>query len=108
NLPAGRVERRLALAVGLVLLGIGVVVFPFGRVRLPESNAWAPTTDTFIFVADLITWFLLISQFNIVRTRALLVLASGYLFAAAINIPHLLTFPGAYSPTGLLGAGLQT
>jgi transcriptional regulator with GAF, ATPase, and Fis domain len=108
NLPASRVERRLALAVGLVLLGIGVVIFPFGRVRLPESNAWAPTTDTFIFVADLITWFLLISQFNIVRTRALLVLASGYLFAAAINIPHLLTFPGAYSPTGLLGAGLQT
>jgi PAS domain S-box-containing protein len=108
NLPAGRVERRIALVVGLVLLGIGVVVSPFGRVGLPESNAWAPTTDTFIFVADLITWFLLISQFNIVRRRALLVLASGYLFAAAMNIPHLLTFPGAYSPTGLLGAGLQT
>jgi len=25
-----------------------------------------------------------------------------------MNIPHLLTFPGAFSPTGLLGAGLQT
>ena len=23
-------------------------------------------------------------------------------------IPHALTFPGAFSPTGLLGAGLQT
>jgi PAS domain S-box-containing protein len=108
NLPAGRVERRIALVVGLVLLGIGVAVVPFGRVRLPDSPAWAPTTDTFIFVADLITWFLLISQFNIVRSRALLVLASGYLFAAVMNIPHLLTFPGAFSPTGLLGAGLQT
>jgi PAS domain-containing protein len=108
NLPPGREERRLAIVIGLVLIGIGIVVLPFGRMQLPESNAWAPTDDTFIFVADLITWFLLISQFKIVRTRALLVLASGYLFAAAMNIPHLLTFPGAYSPTGLLGARLQT
>lgn len=108
NLPAGRVERRIALLVGIVLLTIGVVVVPFGRVQLPQSPAWAPVTDTFIFIADLITWFLLISQFNILRTRSLLVLASGYLFAAVMNVPHLLTFPGAFSPTGLLGAGLQT
>jgi PAS domain S-box-containing protein len=108
NLPAGPTERRTARVVGLVLLAIGVVVVPFGRVQLPESNAWAPVIFSFIFIADLITWFLLISQFNIVRTRALLVLASGYLFAAAMNIPVLLTFPGVFSPTGLLGAGLQT
>jgi PAS domain S-box-containing protein len=108
NLPAGRTERRIALVIGLVLLGIGVVVVPFGRVRLPESDAWAPLTFSLMFVADLITWFLLISQFNIVRTRALLVLASSYLFAAAMNIPVLLTFPGVFSPTGLLGAGLQS
>src|SRR5271163_2680312 len=81
---------------------------PFGGVQLPRTDAWAPITDTFIFLADLITWFLLISQFNIVRSRALLVLANGYLFAAVMNLPHLLTFPGAFTPGGLLGAGLQT
>src|SRR5271163_852013 len=81
---------------------------PFGGVQLPRTDAWAPITDTFIFLADLITWFLLISQFNIVRSRALLVLANGYLFAAVMNLPHLLTFPGAFTPSGLLGAGLQT
>ncbi|HSV21825.1 MAG TPA: PAS domain-containing protein, partial [Xanthobacteraceae bacterium] len=42
------------------------------------------------------------------RLGALLVLACGYLFSALIIIPHALTFPGAFSPTGLLGAGLQT
>jgi len=108
NLPAGPTERRTALVVGLVLLGIGVVVIPFGRVQLPESNAWVATAFSFVFVADLISWFLLISQFNIVRSRALLVLASGYLFTAVMNIPMLLTFPGVFSPTGLLGAGLQS
>src|SRR5271170_6060124 len=108
NLPAGQTERRVAFALGVVVLGIGAMLAPFGNVQLPRTDAWAPITDTFIFLADLITWFLLISQFNIVRSRALLVLASGYLFAAVMNVPHLLTFPGALTPGGLLGAGLQT
>jgi PAS domain S-box-containing protein len=108
NLPAGQTERRVAFTVGLVLLGIGAMVAPFGRLQLPRTDAWAPITDTFIFLADLITWLLLISQFTIVRSRALLILASGYLFAAVMNVPHLLTFPGTLTPGGLLGAGLQT
>jgi signal transduction histidine kinase len=37
-----------------------------------------------------------------------LVLANGYLFTALIVIPHALTFPGAFTPTGLLGAHFQT
>jgi signal transduction histidine kinase len=37
-----------------------------------------------------------------------LALASGYLFTALIIIPHVLTYPGVFSPTGLLGAGLST
>ena len=41
--------------------------------------------------------------FLIYNSRALLALASGYLFTALIVIPHVLTFPGAFSPTGLLG-----
>jgi len=108
NLPAGRTERRIALVIGLVLLGIGVVVIPFGRMQLPESTAWVAITFPFFFVADLITWFLLISQFKIVGSRALLVLASSYLFTGVMTIPVILTFPGVFSPTGLLGAGLQT
>jgi PAS domain S-box-containing protein len=108
NLPAGRTERRTALVVSLTLLGIGALVVPFGTVRLSVSNAWVPILTSFMIVADLLTWFLLISQFNIVRSRALLVLASGYFFAAAINIPILLTFPGAFSPDGLLNSGLQS
>jgi len=108
NLPAGPTERRIALAIGLLLLAIGVAVVPFGRVRLPENNAWVPLLTSFMIAADFLTWFLLISQFKIVRTRALLVLASGYFFTAAINVPILLTFPGVFSPTGLLDAGLQS
>ncbi len=108
NLPAGPTERRIALVVGLVLLAIGVLVVPFGRMQLPASTAGAAVGFSLVFLADLITWFLLISQFKIVRSRGLLVLSSGYLFTATMNIPVLLTMWGPFSPTGLLGAGLQT
>ena len=108
NLPAGPTERRIALVVGLVLLAIGVLVVPFGRMQLPASTAGAAVGFSLVFLADLITWFLLISQFKIVRSRGLLVLSSGYLFTATMNIPVLLTMWGPFSLTGLLGAGLQT
>ena len=108
NLPAGPRESRAAFAVAIALLGMAVIVAPFASVQLPRSGAWIPITNTYIFLADLVTWVLLISQFDIVRWHALLVVASGYLFTAMMAVPLLLTFPGAFTQTGLLGAGLQT
>ena len=39
---------------------------------------------------------------------SLLVVASGYLFSGLIVVAHALAFPGAFSPTGVLGSGLQS
>jgi Membrane-associated sensor, integral membrane domain len=50
----------------------------------------------------------LFSQVSFIRSRALFVLATGYPFTALIIIPHTLTYPGAFTPTGLLGAGVQS
>ena len=51
---------------------------------------------------------LLFSQFMRLRSRALLLLAAGYLFDALMIVPHALSFPGVFSETGLLHAGPQT
>jgi PAS domain S-box-containing protein len=51
---------------------------------------------------------LLFSQFAVLRSRALLLLASGYLFTAPTALIHALTFPGLFAPNGLLGADVQT
>src|ERR1700741_2143767 len=67
NLPAGPTQRRIAFAVGLAILGIAVAVAPFASVQLPRIDAWTPITNTYVFIADLATWALLISQFDIVR-----------------------------------------
>ena len=108
NLPAGPKERRIALVIGVVLLAIGVVTVPFGTVHHQASNTPPAIEFSLAILADLITWFLLISQFRIVRSRALLVLASGYLFISLMNIAQLFTMWGQFSPTGLLNAGRQT
>jgi signal transduction histidine kinase len=108
DLPAGQTQRRVAFAIALALLGSAAAAAPFASVQLRQFDAFIPVSQTFICVNDLITSVLLISQFVIIRWRAILVLASGYLFTALVDVTQLLTFPGTFTPTGLLGAGLQT
>ncbi|MBV8438388.1 MAG: MASE4 domain-containing protein, partial [Silvibacterium sp.] len=51
-------------------------------------------------VTDLITASLFLAHFSINRSRALLVLACGYLFSALMVAAHVLSFPGAFSHAG--------
>jgi signal transduction histidine kinase len=108
NLPASPRERRLVLVVAVLLFLAFVAVLPFAGTRLPEFNAFTPSFAAAIFINDLIASVLLYAQYSIAPSRSLLVLASGYLFTALIVIPHALTFPGAFTPTGLIGASLQS
>jgi signal transduction histidine kinase len=102
-------QRRLALAVMIALiLAFLITLGPLSTFQPGRIDAFVSTYATALFVTDLITAVLLFAQFSIFRSRALAVLASGYLFAALIVIPWMLTFPGAFAPGGLLGAGLYT
>ncbi|MGO9135185.1 MAG: PAS domain S-box protein [Methylovirgula sp.] len=81
---------------------------PIAQTKLPEFQAFIPIYEAALAISDLVTASLLFAQFAILRTRALLVLASGYFFTAIIVIPHALTFPGVFTSQGLFGAGVQT
>ncbi len=105
---ATRQDRWLPYMAILLSLAIFAVAVPFAQRPLPRVWAFIPTYQSALCVCDLITAVLLFAQFSILRLRALLVLACGYLFTALIALAHLLTFPGLFSPTGLLGAGPQT
>jgi PAS domain S-box-containing protein len=108
TMPASNRDRRAALAV----VGISSVLFvcaaPFAKVPLTPVPAFVASYQSVLALNDLITAILLYSQFSLLRSRALLLLASGYLFTAVAAIIHLLTFPGVFAPAGLLGAGPQT
>lgn len=101
-------HRQMAAAVVLCLLVLFIVTAPFMTVQFQRLPAFIPTTEAIGLVSDLITAVLLFGQVSILGSRALLVLAAGYLFASVVAVPHILTNPGAFAPTGLLGAGLQT
>jgi signal transduction histidine kinase len=110
SLSPGRAQRRLALAVVLALLVVFFIteVGPLSTIQLGRIDAFVPAYATAMFVTDSITAVLLFAQFSILRSRALLAIASGYLFTALMLIPWMLTFPGVFTPGGLLGAGLQS
>jgi signal transduction histidine kinase len=101
-------ERQLALAVVGVILIASAAVAPFADISLLRLDSFIPSIQVVISITSIITAVLLFGQFSSIGSRALLVLAAGYLFVALIVVSHILTFPGAFSPTGLLGAGAQT
>lgn len=105
--PTAR-SRRLALGVIIATLAAYLAVIPNAGLPLPRSDSFIPTVFAILFVADLITAVLLYSQFAATGLRPLLVLASGYLFSGLIAVGCVLTFPGAFAPAGLLGAGPQS
>jgi signal transduction histidine kinase len=101
-------ERQLALAaVGMILVG-SVTIAPFADTPLARLNSFIPSIQFIVSITGIITAVLLFGQFWTIGSRGVLVLAGGYLFVALMVVSHILTFPGAFSPTGLLGAGAQT
>jgi signal transduction histidine kinase len=105
--PTAR-QRRLTLVLAAFVLIATIIIAPFGAIQLRRIDGFIPATESAVVITDLFTAVLLFSQSRIIGSPGLLLLASGYLFSALIALPHLLTFPGAFAPSGLLGAGLST
>jgi signal transduction histidine kinase len=108
DLPPSQGQIRLALGIVVALLVAFGITAPFARTPLLRLDGFVPAQQGIYAVNDLITSALLFAQFSIVRRWALLALAIGFLYTALISISHALAFPGAFSPTGLLGAKVQT
>lgn len=109
RLPPGKVQKRLALGIVVALFGVFALLTanPFAGHQPVRLDAFIPAYATAMFVNDMITAILLFSQFSMLRSRALLVIASAYLFTALILVPWFLTFPGMFAATGLIG-GIQS
>ena len=108
SLPPSAAQKQLALAIVLGLaIALYLVLGPLGGLQWGPIHSFVAVYTTAMFVTDLITAVLLYAQFSIVRSRAILVIASGYLLTALLIVPYLLAFPGVLAPSGLVG-GLQT
>jgi signal transduction histidine kinase len=106
--PAPLDAQRWALAIGIASFVAFCTLIPFARVPLTRIEAFTPIYDSMFALTNLVTAGFLLVGFNRSRLRAVLVLASGYLFTSLMAVPHILTFPDLFSGSGLLGAGPQT
>lgn len=105
---ASRAQARLcAMVAGTLFLGF-LVSLPLAHKSLPHIDAFVPVIDSILVFGNLVTATLLFAQAAILRSRALIALACGYLFSGFMIIPQALTFPGAFTAAGLAGAGPDT
>ena len=109
SLSSGRAQRRLALAVVLVLL-LALVLFagPLSSTEARRIDAFVPAYAMAMFVTNSITAVLLFAQFSILRSPALLAIAMWI----SLHGAHLFSVDAYLSghssrPAGMLGAGLQ-
>ena len=100
--PASSQHRRIALGVVIFLAVVFALITPFAHMQTARIDAFIPVVQTIIFFADLITAVFLFAQYTIQPQRALLALASGYVFSGVFAFLQTLDFPGAYSATGLI------
>ena len=108
TMPATKRQRAIAVGIVILLIAAAAVIAPFASIQMARVDAFIPVLQTVVSVADLVTATLLFVQFSIQPQRALLALASGYIFSGSFAFLQTLAFPGAYAPAGLIGDGPNT
>jgi two-component sensor histidine kinase len=107
-MPAKAREHKIAVRAFAALVAVVAIVMPFANVRLPRVDAFTPVIQTVMCITDLLTAALLFAQYSVQPRRALLVLASGFIFSGLFAFVHTLAFPGAYGPGVLIGDRLES
>lgn len=108
TMPATARQRTIAVSVIILLIAAAAAIAPFASMQVAQVDAFIPVLQTVLSVADFIIATLLFAQYSIQPQRALLAVASGYIFSGSFALLQTLSFPGAYSPTGLIGDPYNT
>jgi signal transduction histidine kinase len=106
--PATTGQTRAALAVVLLVLVACLATLPFAQLVWISFPGFILIQQTLQAGNSLIIAALLFGQYAVARTASLNILAGGYLFTALMIVAHALSFPGAFSQTGLIGGPQST
>jgi len=106
--PPSRKHLRYSMAIVGLLFVILIAILALPEVPVGQIDAFIPMVGASTALVDLVIATLFYAQATVFQSRALSALGTGYVFTGLILIPHALTFPGAFAPDGLLGAGVST
>jgi signal transduction histidine kinase len=107
-MPSTPQQRGVAVGVVVTLLVIAALVAPFANIQIGRIDSFVPVLQTVLSAADLLTATLLFAQYSVQPNRALLAVASAYLFSGSFAFLQTLSFPGGYAPDGVIGDGTNT
>src|SRR3979490_2539155 len=104
-MPSTPRQRAVAVGVVVALFVLAALVAPFADMQIGRIDSFVPVLQTVLSAADLLTATLLLAQYSVQPHRALLAVASGYLFSGSAAFLHKLRFSGGYAPGGIIGCG---
>ncbi|WP_167859765.1 diguanylate cyclase domain-containing protein [Paenibacillus cymbidii] len=108
SFPAEPAQRRAAFYFAAFVALTSLLITPFVRLPLPPSPAYQAVLFGPVICFELMTVFVLYSQYRVARSPAILAVAAGYWYSALMTGVYLLTFPGIVSRNGLFHASPQT
>ena len=101
-------QKRAATASVLVMLAGSMIATPFARLQGPPLPPVIAAAFGIVFFAGALTSVLLFSQYRTTRSTPLGILSFAYAFLAFAQLVYVLTYPGVFGPTGIVGARTAT
>src|SRR5215472_15912738 len=108
GVPASTRQRRIAFGVLVILVAFIALTIPFANIELAHVEPFVSVTQTVMCFADLLTATLLFAGYSVYPRRAILALASGFIFSGLFAFLHALAFPGAFTELPLIGDVLNS
>ncbi|HSI40193.1 MAG TPA: MASE4 domain-containing protein, partial [Xanthobacteraceae bacterium] len=99
--PAARLSLMAAAGIALCLIGGLAAATPFARLPIDGTEGILPAYAAATLVLEIVTAALLFALYTVQRSRAVLILACGYLFSALMIPAWALTFPGVFASLGI-------
>lgn len=97
----GRNQFWLAGAILAASVLMPVLIAPHAGRLLTDWVVVLPAYAAAVLVIELVTSTFLFALFYVQRSRAILILAAGYLFSGTLVAPWVVTFPGVFSSLGI-------
>jgi signal transduction histidine kinase len=107
SMAPGRRQIALAASVVIILLAASFVTQPFAAMPLMNTEIFLPAYAAAVLLIEGLTAVLLCTLFSVQRSRAILLLAAGYLYSGLLVAPWLISFPGLFKALGI-DEGLQS
>jgi diguanylate cyclase (GGDEF)-like protein len=100
--------KRAVACLAIALVGLAFGALAFGQGIAQGIAGLSPILVTAMVVMDIVTAYVFLGYYSTSRQLSVLFLGASYLFVALVTVSTVLTFPGMFSSTGLLGVDAQT